>query len=296
MSVLDTEIGSTRQTVTVGRWGVILRRLRRTPITAFGGAIVLFFLFMAVFGPMVSPYGFAEQQIDARLQPPSLAHLFGTDTFGRDVLSRVLVGSREIFLMSGTGTLGAVLIGLTVGLVSGYFGGLLDEVLMRVLDLLLSIPPLLLAMLLLAMVGPSPVNVVAVVTILYVPMVGRVVRGAVLDLKTKEFVEAAKLRGESSLYIMFREIMPNALPPLIVEAAARFSYSIFLVASLGFLGLGVQPPSPNWGLMVAEARDSYALAPWTLFFPAAAISLLIIGVSLLSDGLRRILRPGIAGE
>jgi peptide/nickel transport system permease protein len=167
---------------------------------------------------------------------------------------------------------------------------------MRMMDLLLSIPPLLLAMLLLAMVGPSPVNVVVVVALLYVPMVGRVVRSVVLDMKTKEYVEAAKVRGESDSYIMFREILPNATAPLIVEAAARFSYSIFLIASLGFLGLGVQPPSPNWGLMVAEARDSYSLAPWTLAFPAAAISLLIVGVALMSDGLRRVLRPGIAGD
>jgi len=144
--------------------------------------------------------------------------------------------------------------------------------------------------------GSSALNVVLVVVILYIPMVSRVVRSVVLDLKTKEFVEAAKVRGESSPYIMFVEILPNALAPLVVEAAARFSYSIFLIASLGFLGLGVQPPSPDWGLMVSEARDSYSLAPWMLAFPSAAISLLIIGVSLFSDGLRRLLRPGISGD
>lgn len=275
---------------------VVWRRLQRTPSTLVGLLIVLFFLFMALFGPLVAPYGYAEQQIAVRQQPPSLAHLFGTDLFGRDVLSRVLVGSRDIFVLSGTGTLVAVLLGLTVGLFSGYYGGLLDEGIMRLMDVLLSVPALLLAMLLLAMVGPSQLNVVIVVALLYIPMVSRVVRSVVLDLKTKEFVEAAKVRGESSLYIMFREILPNAWPPLIVEAAARFSYSIFLIASLGFLGLGVQPPSPNWGLMVAEARDSYALAPWTLLFPSAAISLLIVGISLMSDGLRRLLRPGITGE
>lgn len=271
------------------------RRLRRSPSTLAGLAIVSFFLFMALFGPLVAPFGFSQHQI-AVLQPPSAAHLFGTDIFGRDVLSRVLVGSQDIFVLSGLGTVIAVLIGLTVGLFSGYYGGLLDDLIMRIMDLLLAIPALLLAMLLLAMVGPSPVNVVIVVALLYIPMVSRVVRGAVLELKTREFVEAAKARGETSLYIMFQEILPNAMPPLMVETAARFSYSIFLIASLGFLGLGVQPPSPNWGLMVSEARDSYALAPWTIIFPSAAISLLIIGVSLLSDGLRRLLRPGLVGE
>jgi peptide/nickel transport system permease protein len=272
------------------------RRLRRTPATMAGLLIVLFFLFMAIFGPLVSPYGYAEQSIAARLQPPSAAHLFGTDLFGRDVLSRVLVGSREIFVLSGSGTVAAVLIGLSIGLFAGYYGGLLDEIVMRLMDVLLSVPALLLAMLLLAMVGPSQLNVVLVVVVLYIPMVSRVVRSVVLDLKTKEFIEAAKVRGETALFIMFREILPNATAPLVVEAAARFSYSIFLIASLGFLGLGVQPPSPNWGLMVAEARDSYALAPWMLLFPSAAISLLIIGVSLLGDGLRRLMRPGITGE
>ncbi|MHB1006167.1 MAG: ABC transporter permease [Chloroflexota bacterium] len=279
-----------------GRTMVLWRRLRRTPSGLVGAGIVLFFVLMAAVGPIVSPYDFAAQAIEVRLQPPSLAHLFGTDLFGRDVFSRVLVGSRDIFVLSGSGTLIAVLIGLTVGLFSGYFGGLLDEAFMRLMDVLLSIPALLLAMLLLAMVGPSHLNVVLVVAVLYIPMVSRVVRSVVLDLRTKEFVEAAKVRGESTLFILFREILPNALPPLIVEAAARFSYSIFLVASLGFLGLGVQPPSPDWGLMVSEARDSYALGPWMLIFPSAAISVLIVGVSLLGDGLRRLLLPSLAGE
>lgn len=251
---------------------------------------------MAVFGPAISPYPFYEQRFAERLQPPSPAHWFGTDVLGRDVFSRVMVGSRDIFLLSGSGTVLAVLAGLSAGLFSGYYGGVLDEVAMRVMDVLLSIPALLLALLLLATVGPSHANVVLVVAVLYTPMVSRVVRSVVLDLKSKEFVEAARIRGESGLYIMFREILPNTFPSLVVEAAARFSYSIFLVASLGFLGLGVQPPSPDWGLMVAEARDSYALAPWTLIFPSAAISLLIVGVSLASDGLRRLLRPGITGE
>ncbi|MHB1130978.1 MAG: ABC transporter permease [Chloroflexota bacterium] len=275
---------------------ILWQRLWRSPATLAGGLVVLFFLLMALFGPLVSPYGFADQNLAAVRQPPSLAHPFGTDAFGRDVMSRVLVGSRDIFVLSGSGTMGAVLLGIVIGLFSGYYGGLLDELLMRLMDVLLAIPALLLAMLLLATAGSSFTNVVLVVVVLYIPVVSRVVRSVVLELRTKEFVEAARVRGESDLYIMFKEILPNALAPLVVEAAARFSYSIFLVASLGFLGLGVQPPSPDWGLMVAEARDSYALAPWMLAFPAAAISSLIVGVSLLGDGLRRLLRPGITGD
>lgn len=272
------------------------QRLRRRPVALVGSAVFLFFFLMALIGPLVAPYDFQAQAGADRLQGPSVQHFFGTDQYGRDIFSRVLVGSRGIFLLGGTATLLAVIVGTAIGLLSGYMGGFFDEAVMRLLDVFLSIPSLLLALVLLSTLGPSMLNLVAVVTVLYVPMIARVVRSMVLDLKTKEFVEAAKVRGESALYIMFREILPNAMPPLVVETAARFSYSIFLIASLGFLGLGVQPPSPNWGLMVAEARDSYALAPWMLLFPAGAISLLIVGVSLLSDGLRRLLQPGITGD
>lgn len=292
----DTGVPIASGPVAAAGFRVFWRRLRQSPATLAGGLIVIFFLLTAIFGPLISPYGFAEQNIDMRLLPPSLGHPFGTDLFGRDVFSRVLIGSRDIFVLSGSGTLGAVLLGVAIGLFSGYYGGLLDETLMRLMDVLLAFPALLLAMLLLATMGSSALSVVLVVVVLHIPMVSRIVRSVVLDLKTNDFVEAAKVRGESSLYIMLVEILPNATAPLVVEAAARFSYSIFLIASLGFLGLGVQPPSPDWGLMVSEARDSYSLGPWMLAFPSAAISLLMVGVSLLSEGLRRLLRPGIGGD
>jgi peptide/nickel transport system permease protein len=275
---------------------IFWRRLRRYPATMVGIGIILFFLFMAIFGPLVAPYGYAEQIASDRLQTPSAKHWLGTDQYGRDILSRILVGSRDIYLIAGSGTALAVLMGLTVGLSTGYYGGFLDEIVMRLLDVLLAIPPLLLAMVLLGTVGPSRVNVILIIGFLYIPMVSRVVRSVVLDLKTREFVEAAKLRGETVLYILFREILPNALPALAVEASMRFSYAIFLAASLGFLGLGVQPPAPDWGLMVGEARDWFSQAPWVLLFPAGAIAMLVIGVGFTSDGLRRILRPGGISE
>jgi len=272
------------------------RRLRRYPATLIGFSIVLFFLFMAIFGPWVAPYGYAEQIPADRLQTPSSKHWLGTDQYGRDILSRILVGSRDVYLVAGSGSALAVLMGLTVGLFSGYLGGLLDEIMMRLLDVLLAIPPLLLAMVMLGTVGPSRLNIVLIVGFLRFPSVARVVRSVVLDLKTREFVEAAKLRGETTLYVLFREILPNVLPPLAVEASMRFSYAIFLVASLGFLGLGVQPPSPDWGLMVGEARDWFAQARWMLLFPAGAVAVLVIGVGFVSDGLRRVLQPGGVSE
>ena len=243
-------------------------RLRRNP-AALGGTIVfLFFLLMAVFGQLAAPYGFEAQNIVQRLKPPSAAHLFGTDQYGRDIFSRILAGSSSIFLLSGSGTLLAAFIGVSVGLLSGFYGRLWDEALMRLLDVLLSFPPLLFALLLLATVGPSPLNLLLVISVLYVPMLARLARSMVLDLRTKEFIEAARMRGERDLVILFREILPNALGPILVEISVRFSYSIFLVASLGFLGLGVQPPSPDWGLQINEARSFFATAPWILLFPA----------------------------
>ena len=275
-----------------GRVAAGWRRLARYPATLGGFAVVAFFLALAVFGPLVAPYKYSQQALAERLQPPSRQHLLGTDQFGRDVFSRIIVGSRDVYVVAGSGTLLAVLLGSTLGLIAGYFGRAADELIMRLADVLLAVPPLLLAMLILFSLGPSRLNVILIVGFLYVPMVARVVRSVVLDLKTRLFVEAARLRGEGSLYIMFREILPNVLAPLAVEASMRFSYAIFLVASLGFLGLGVQPPSPDWGLMVGEARNFFTQARWALLAPAGAIALLVVGVGFASDGLRRLLRAG----
>lgn len=271
------------------------KQLCKNPLALIGTLIFMFFLLMAFIGPWVATHEFQAQDIANRLQQPSAEHFFGTDQYGRDIFSRVLTGSRGIFLLGGTGTILAGLVGITLGLIAGYIGGIWDEILMRGLDIFLAFPPLLLALVILASVGPALSNLIIVVAILYVPVLARVTRSMVLDIKTKEFVEAAITRGEKKSYILFREILPNAIAPLLVELAMRFSYAIFLVASLGFLGLGVQPPSPDWGLQINEARSYFSRAPWILLFPAGAISLLVIGTNLMTDGLRDILQPG-AGE
>jgi peptide/nickel transport system permease protein len=269
-----------------------LKRIGRSPSTVVGLFVVLLFLLTAIVGPRLAPYKYTDQDLSARLQPPSSVHWFGTDDLGRDVFSRVLVGSRDVYLAAGSVALLAVLGGTLLGLASGYSGGLVDEVIMRLMDVLLSIPALLLSMVVLGMVGPSRVSVVLVVGVLYIPMVSRVVRSVVLDVKTRGYVDAAKLRGENWFYIIFREILPSVLPALAVESSMRFSYAIFLVASLGFLGLGAQPPSPDWGLMVGAGQTWFQQAPWVLLFPAGAIALLVIGVAFMSDGIRRVLLPG----
>jgi peptide/nickel transport system permease protein len=273
-------------------WRLYWRRLLKRPAALVGTVIFCFFLFLAVFGPWIAPYDYEKQSAELRLATPTLSHPFGADQFGRDILSRIIVGTRNIFLLGGFGTAIAVVIGTAIGLFSGYVGGTIDEVVMRLLDVLLSFPSLLLALVLLSTVGPSNINIVFVVAILYIPMVARVVRSMVLDLKNKEFVEAARVRGETRSYVLFREILPNSLPPLLVEASMRFSYSIFLVASLGFLGLGVQPPSPDWGLQINQARAFFAIAPWVLLFPAITIAVLVIATNLMSDGLRQVMLPG----
>ncbi len=267
-----------------------LKLLYRRPASAIGTTIVLLFLLLALFGPLIAPYGENEQiAADAR-QPPSAAHLFGTDRLGRDVFSRVVLGTRDILALAGLGTILAVICGTIFGLVSGYLGGLFDEGVMRFFDSLLAIPALLLALLLIGTVGSSRNSVLIVIVIVYTPIVARVVRSVVLPVKTLGYVEAARTQGESTASILYREILPSVAPALTVEAALRFSYAIFLVASLGFLGVGAQPPSPDWGLMVSEARHTVSQTPWAMYFPAAAIAVLVIGVNLMADGLKGVLQ------
>jgi peptide/nickel transport system permease protein len=275
---LDTRTGPTS----------FIRKLFGHPSSALGTSIVGLFLLLAILGPLLAPYDANEQIVADTHQSPSSKHLFGTDNLGRDVFSRVILGARDILLLAGLGTAFSVMIGTTIGLLSGYFGKWLDEIIMRVFDSLMAIPALLLALLILGTFGPSRNGVLMVLVVIYTPIVARVVRSVVLDVKTKAFVDVARIQGESLPWILFREILPSTLPALTVEASMRFSYSIFLVSSLGFLGIGVQPPNPDWGLMVKEARTFVSQTPWALYFPASAIAIVVIGVNLMADSLKRI--------
>ncbi len=301
-----------------------VREILSQPQSALGSVIVLFFLVLALFGSYIAPYSANDQSPPPRTAPTiNLAAIFaavrddpaalvkaetyqpgdypfGTDYLGRDVFSRVILGTESIFRVAGLGTLAAVIIGTVIGLVIGYQGGMLDEVVSRVIDALLAMPALLLALVILGIIRNlefesgtwqqrlADNSVLIVIALVYVPIVARVVRGSTLDIKTRAFVQAAQIRGESRAYIIFREIFPSVIPALVVEASLRFSYAIFLVASLGFLGVAARPPSPDWGLMVNENRGGlYSITPWALEYPAAAIALLVIGVNLLSDGIKR---------
>lgn len=294
MSSIDTPVQPQTRRSALAQFGTRLasafRRLAQRPLSLIGTLTVIIFLLLAAFGPNIAPYKFDAIIRGASRQPPSAEHIFGTDNLGRDVFSRVLWGAREIIGIPGLATLIAVFLGTCLGLFLGYYGGWIDELISRALDSLLAIPALLLALVMLGTIGPSPVGIVIVIVLLYVPIVARVIRSATLNVRSAGFIEAARLRGEPMTYILFRELLPSVLPALAVEAALRFSYAIFLTASLGFLGLGVQPPSPDWGRMVNEARDGFARTPWALWFPAGAIATLVIGVNLMADGLRRIFR------
>lgn len=299
-----------RQLAALRRFAAVL--LRR-PQSALGTALVFFFLFLAVFGAQLAPHPNPNDQSHAVRLSPTIdigglqlgEHPFGTDRLGRDVYSRVILGASSIFRIAGLGALISVLVGSAVGLYMGYRGGWFDELLGRVIDALLAIPALLLALVLVGIIRNLDFEigswqaeladnvVLLVIAVLYVPVVARVARSSALDIKTREFVEAAEIRGEPTYYIIFREILPSVIPALVVEASLRFSYAIFLVASLGFLGFGARPPSPDWGLMVNENRGGfYQLTPWALDFPALAIALLVIAVNLMSDGIRRAVQKG----
>ena len=284
--------------------------MAQRPLAFAGMIVVVVFIVLAIIGPYIAPYNYREIQRgdDRRAQreiAPSLTYPFGTDDKGRDVFSRVLWGARDTIGLPAVATLLAVAFGTVVGLTIGYAGGWVDEFVSRALDTLLAIPSLVLALVMLTTFvpmldssdtwlvntfGSTNISLTLVIVLLYVPIVARVIRSAVLGVRDSGFVEAAKLRGEWSIYILFREIFPSVLPALVVEASLRLSYAIFLVASLGFLGLGVQPPSPEWGTMVLDARDKLATSPWALWFPAAAIVLFIVSINLMSDGLRRVFR------
>ncbi|MDR0354360.1 MAG: ABC transporter permease [Deltaproteobacteria bacterium] len=272
---------------------ILFKRFASNPLAIVGAFFFFFFFLMALIGSYAAPYPFAAQVIADRLQSPSWTHLCGTDQFGRDVFSRIIVGARSVFFLGGSGTILAAFFGLMLGLASGYYGGLFDELAMRACDVVMSFPSLLLALVFISLSGPSLLNLVMIVAILYIPIMARVVRGMTLELKNMAYVEAARIRGESAPYIIFVEIMPNTLPPVFVEMSMRFSYSIFLVASLGFLGLGVQPPSPDWGMQINEARGFLSNAPWVLLCPATAIAVLVVSTSLLSDGIRNMLQPSM---
>jgi len=266
-------------------------RLRGSPGGILGVAVFLAWVTVALFAPLLAPYEYTGFHPQDRYQPPSTTYVFGTDQYGRDMFSRVVMGSRSILTVAVGVAVISTALGILLGFISGYFGGLWDELLMRLVDILMSLPALLLASVVLVVLGkPGIGSLMVIIALVFAPRTARVSRGVVLEIKNREFVDAGRLQGESHVFLMFHEIFPNTLGPIVVEGTARFAYAIMTIASLGFLGIGLQPPTPDWGYMIAEYKTIVFLAPWTVIFPALAIASLIIGVSLFADFANRSLR------
>lgn len=272
-----------------------LRVAWRTNSGKIGLIVVSIHIFLAIFGPFITPYSpteFGPEDLQHRFESPSLIHPFGTDHFGRDIFSRVLAGAQSIIWISVVGTALGIFLGTVIGIISAYVGGWTEQISMRIMDFLLAFPGLLLALLMVT-IGMQRTNVdeswiiIVVIGIAFTPNNSRVIRSAALSIKPLEFVQSARLRGEPLIYIVFREILPNVIPVISVEATLRLSFALLLTASLGFLGLGVQPPTPDWGLMVSDSREHLSIAPWASLAPALAMGSLVIGVNLLADGIRQ---------
>ena len=251
-----------------------------------GAIIVGFFVLCAIIGrAVVLQDPFASNPLN-QLEGPNADNWFGTDRLGRDVFSRVIVGARDIMLIAPAATLLGTVLGTALGLITGYFRGTVDDVLSRIIEAVLALPVVLVGILALTSLGPSNITIILVVGFVFAPVIARTVRAAVLSERELEYVSAARLRNEKTPYILFAEILPNVMGPVVVEFTVRLGYAIFVVATLSFLGLGVQPPSPDWGLQVFE---HYGLISggfwWPVLFPAAAIAILVIGVNLIADGL-----------
>jgi peptide/nickel transport system permease protein len=267
--------------------------LRESPAAMLGLSLIGFWVFVAIFAPYLTSYD--PNALDyAMLADPTPSwipwedHWLGTDELGRDVWSRLIWGSRTVLIVSPIAVGMAYLVGCTMGMLSGYLGGWVDMLISRISDIILSFPVLILFIILISTVGPSAFNIIVAVTVASSPGIGRIVRGLILDLRNHEYVDAAKIRGESALYIMVVELLPNARGPLIVDACVRMGYTIITIGVLGFLGLGLPPPDPDWGGMVVKAKALISIWPHMAILPSIAISSLVVGFNLLADGLREI--------
>jgi peptide/nickel transport system permease protein len=268
-----------------------LRQLLRSRTTLFGTVIVVLMLLVAALAPYIAPYEPNAIHSKEMLLSPSSLHLLGTDDLGRDILSRIIFGAR-VSIMVGAISIGiAMLLGIPLGLFAGFYGGLTDSIFMRIMDVLLAFPAMVLALFIMAILGPSFINAMIAVGIVYTPNFARLVRANVLSIREMAYVEAARSIGSTNARIMFREILPNTVAPLIVQTSLGVAYAILVEAALSFLGMGVQPPTPSWGSMLSEGRLFLATAPWCATFPGLAIFFIVMGLNTLGDGLREVFDP-----
>lgn len=258
----------------------------------FGLSLVVLFALTAVVAPLVVPAEYATKMVmTARLHPPSFDHFLGTDQLGRDLFYRVILGARTSLTIAAAAVVMSVVIGLPLGMIAGYYGGAADNILMRLVDTLLSFPALLLALTISAMLGPNLQNTIIAIGVAFTPYLARIIRGEVLRVAQMPYVEAARAAGTNDLQMMIRHVLPNIMPPVIVQATISLAFAILAEAGLSFLGLGTQPPSASWGLMIQASRDYLDVAPWTALVPGAAVALTVLGLNMFGDVLRDVLDP-----
>ncbi|MGI8486054.1 MAG: ABC transporter permease [Thermomicrobiales bacterium] len=274
----------------------MLQVLRRQKLAVTGASIVGFFLILAAIGPLIAPHGSTQQFPAHRLEAPSQSFLFGTDEFGRDVLSRLLYGARISFQVGVVAVGISAITGIILGLIAGYFRGWADNILSLLMDVLFAFPTILLAIAIMTTLGNSLVNVMIAIGLVNIPTFMRVVRGSVFSVRNQTYVEAAQSLGASTSRIMVKHIFPNITASLIVHASLNFAFAVLAEASLAYLGLGNRPPSPSWGSMVSSSYGFLQLAPWAALFPGAALALTVLGFNLLGDGLRDALDPRLRNE
>jgi len=272
------------------------RRLRRSSSLVMGAVIVGAVVAAAIFAPYLAPYDPIEQEFTNQLRPPSAVHLFGTDEFGRDIFSRVVSGAAIALNVGILADLIATVLGVLLGVVAGYAGGRLDALVTRVIDVMLAFPYLLLAMIVVAILGPGLTNAMIAIAVVYTPQFARVVRSVVLSVKEQDLVEAARAIGAGPLRILARCILPNIVSPVIVMATLTVGFMIVETAGLSFLGLGASPPTPEWGSMLATGRSFMLTAPWIATFPGLAILVTVVAFNLVGDGLRDLLDPRLRGR
>jgi peptide/nickel transport system permease protein len=266
-----------------------LRQLLRSPAFIIGAVILLWWIVCAIFGKWIAPYDPVTGNLTQFNAHPSAAHWFGTDSLGRDVLSRVIVGARDILIIAPLATLLGTVVGTSIGLVQGYFGGAVDSAVGRIVDAVLALPIVIIAILFITAVGTSTVTLIVVIGFVFALLIARTVRTAVLQERDLDYIAAARLRDESNLHIMFVEILPNVLGPILVEFTVRLGYAIFTIATLSFLGIGIQPPTPDWGADIANSYQYLSAGYWwETLFPALAIASLIIAVNLIGDSMEAV--------
>ncbi|NOV04822.1 nickel transporter permease [Paenibacillus planticolens] len=274
-----------------GKWRTFYLKLRRNKLAMLGGYVILFYILVAIFAPLLAPYDPYHIELANKLKPPSAEHWMGTDDKGRDMLSRLIIGTRLSLSVGFVAVFIGAFFGVVLGLFAGYYGKWVDTVIMRVIDVLLAFPGILLALAIVSALGPSLINVMIAIGVFSVPMFARIVRGSTLSIKKLEYIDAIRSLGASDLRIIFVHIFPNILSPIIVQATLRLATAILSAAGLSFLGLGAQPPLPEWGAMLSNGRDFLFTVPYLALFPGLAISTLVIGFNVFGDGLRDALDP-----